>query len=146
MIPLRLSALVVLLANAAGGADAQGTLVVEVSGFHSDRGQLLLRLYDPRGAAGFPVDGDKALRQHRQRIEGSRAIVRLEGVPFGALAIACVHDENGNGKLDTGLFGIPKEGVGASNGARGHRGPPEWKDARFDFRGDGQVVRVGIIY
>jgi uncharacterized protein (DUF2141 family) len=30
----------------------------------------------------------------------------------GKYAIAVIHDENCNGKLDTNMFGIPKEGYG----------------------------------
>jgi uncharacterized protein (DUF2141 family) len=33
----------------------------------------------------------------------------------GAYMISAVHDENDNGKLDKGLFGMPKEGYGVSN-------------------------------
>lgn len=33
----------------------------------------------------------------------------LDALPFGSYAIGCVHDENGNGKLDTNLLGIPRE-------------------------------------
>jgi len=39
----------------------------------------------------------------------------LAGIPPGTYAIACYHDENDNGKLDTNFLGIPKEGTGASN-------------------------------
>ena len=40
---------------------------------------------------------------------------------MGTYAVACFHDANKNGKLDTGIFGIPQEGVCASNG--GHLAP-----------------------
>jgi uncharacterized protein (DUF2141 family) len=36
-------------------------------------------------------------------------------VPPGAYMISAVHDENDDGKLDKGLFGMPKEGYGVSN-------------------------------
>jgi uncharacterized protein (DUF2141 family) len=35
--------------------------------------------------------------------------VTLDALPFSSYAIGCVHDENGNGKLDTNLLGIPRE-------------------------------------
>ena len=131
-------ALALVAAAPVGGAEAAvGRLVVEVSGLRSDRGQVMLRLYDRE--AGFPTDGSKALRQMRQRIEGGHATIVLEGLPFGTYAIGCIHDENGNGKLDTNFLGIPREGVCASNDARGRRGPPSWKDARFDFHSDATI-------
>jgi uncharacterized protein (DUF2141 family) len=36
-------------------------------------------------------------------------------IPYGEYAIATYQDENNNGILDTGWFGIPKEPVGMSN-------------------------------
>jgi uncharacterized protein (DUF2141 family) len=137
-------ALAFLVLPVSGGAAAPARLVVEVSGFHSDNGQLLLRLYG--GEAGFPTDGSRALRQVAQPIKGGRAVVELADLPFGSYAVGCIHDENGNGKLDTNLLGIPREGVCASNDAQGHRGPPQWKDARFDFTADGARLQIHVRY
>lgn len=36
-------------------------------------------------------------------------------LPPGDYAVAAIHDENGNAKLDRNLFGIPKEGFGFAN-------------------------------
>jgi uncharacterized protein (DUF2141 family) len=127
-----------------GAAAAPPKLVVEVTGFRNDNGQLLLRLYGSE--AGFPTDGRRALRQLAEPIKGGRAVVDLSGLPFGSYAIGCVHDENGNGKLDTNLLGIPKEGVCASNDARGRRGPPRWSDARFDFKADATGLKIHVHY
>jgi uncharacterized protein (DUF2141 family) len=138
------------VAGTAGGWQAlaapgqPGKLVVEVSGFRNDNGRLLLRLY--AGAPGFPTDGSKAIRQASQPIKGGRAVVELEGLPAGSYAIGCVHDENGNGSLDTNWLGIPKEGVCASNDARGRRGPPKWDDARFELTAAGATQQIHVRY
>jgi uncharacterized protein (DUF2141 family) len=146
-VALGLLALALLPAGESSAATpAAGKLIVEVNGFRNGDGQLMLRLYDPKGEPGFPTDGAQALRQVSQRISDGRAIVELGDLPFGSYAIGCIHDENGNNKLDTRLFGIPKEGVGASNDARGHRGPPKWKDARFDFKTDGATIKIHMMY
>src|SRR5215475_1533494 len=134
----------VFASQSPASAGEAGKLVVEVSGFRSDAGRLLLRLY--AGASGFPNDGAKAVRQTTQVIKDGRAVVELDGLPFGSYAIGCVHDENGNGKLDTNLIGMPKEGVCASNDARGKRGPPKWEDARFDFRASGTMLTIHVRY
>lgn len=50
-------------------------------------------------------------------------IVRQEiNIPVGECVINVYQDINNNGRLDTGLFGIPKEPVGISNWNGG--GPP----------------------
>jgi uncharacterized protein (DUF2141 family) len=134
----------IALALSASGAPPPAKLVVEVTGFHSDDGQLLLRLYATE--AGFPTDGSRAIRQVAQPITGHRAVVELADLPLGTYAIGCVHDENGNGKLDTNLLGIPREGVCASNDARGHRGPPRWSEARFELKANGTPLQIHVRY
>ncbi len=34
---------------------------------------------------------------------------RIHDLPYGRYAISTYHDENDNGELDSGLFGIPTE-------------------------------------
>jgi uncharacterized protein (DUF2141 family) len=48
--------------------------------------------------------------------------------------------------MDTGLFGIPTEGVVASNHAKGFMGPPSFKDAKFSFAGAGTQLRLRMGY
>jgi uncharacterized protein (DUF2141 family) len=62
-------------------------------------------------------------------------IVTITGLPPGRYAAQGFHDENGNGKVDRGLFGIPKEGVGFSNDAPIRLAPPKLSEALFDFAG-----------
>jgi len=49
-------------------------------------------------------------------------------------------DENGNGKLDTGAFGIPVEKFGFSNDAEGVMGPPSYEKCGFTFSEDTTLV------
>ena len=69
---------------------------------------------------------------------------RIDDLPFGRYAISAYHDENGNGELDTGLFGIPSEDYGFSNNARGGFGPPDFADAAFDFTESGQALEIWL--
>jgi uncharacterized protein (DUF2141 family) len=59
------------------------------------------------------------------------AELKFNDLPSGGYAIALIHDENGNGKLDT-LFGIPKEGFGFSRNPVIRFGAPRFSAARFD--------------
>jgi uncharacterized protein (DUF2141 family) len=67
-------------------------------------------------------------------------------VPPGTYAVACFHDENGNGVLDAGVFGIPKEGVVASNHAKGFLGPPSCEAARFVIGTEATQLTLRIAY
>jgi uncharacterized protein (DUF2141 family) len=59
----------------------------------------------------------------------------FDPIPAGTYAVACFHDENKNGKCDTGLFGIPTEGTVVSNHAKGFMGPPSFDKAKFYLAG-----------
>jgi len=62
----------------------------------------------------------------------------VSNVPQGQYAIQLFHDENGNRKVDRGLFGIPKEGIGFSNNYRVRTRPPRFNEAGF-MVGSGEV-------
>jgi uncharacterized protein (DUF2141 family) len=59
-------------------------------------------------------------------------VVKVENVPPGRYAAQAFHDRNGNGKVDRGLFGIPKEAVGFSNDAPTPMRAPHFEDAAFE--------------
>jgi uncharacterized protein (DUF2141 family) len=72
--------------------------------------------------------------------------VTVNNLPPGHYAAQVFHDENRNKKVDRALFGIPKEGVGFSNDARISLGPPKWADAKFDFGGQPQTIKLKMRY
>jgi uncharacterized protein (DUF2141 family) len=121
-----------------------GTLTVTISNFRNNQGQVSVALYDKE--EGFPKSPDKALKIVTAPISCKKSIVVFESLPPGEYAISVFHDENKNGKMDSNFFGIPKEGVGASNDARGHLGPPHYKDAKFNFSGNTQSIIINLVY
>ena len=102
---------------------------VVITGLKNNHGQVLISLYDH--AKPFPTDATKALNSMIVPIDKKVAQAKFKAIPKGIYAIAVVHDENGNGELDTNFFGIPQEGVGVSNNAHGYMGPPSFQDASF---------------
>lgn len=72
-----------------------------------------------------------AVREGASPIEDGVSVVNLSQLPYGQYAISVYHDRNANGKLDTGLFGIPKEPLGTSNDVKIRFGPPKYDDAAF---------------
>ena len=106
-----------------------GTITVTITGLDSDEGQLMVALYN--SSDSWLKEG---IRGGQTVISDGTASVTFENVPFGTYAISSFHDENSNDKLDTGLFGIPKEPYASSRGAKGVFGPPKWKDAQFELK------------
>ncbi len=58
-------------------------------------------------------------------------VVTFKALPDGEYAIAFFQDLNDNGKLDTGLLGIPTEPIGISNYDHKAKTPPTFKKAMF---------------
>ncbi len=126
-------------------APAQQSLIhVEISGFRSDKGQVLCALFS--SADDFPKTADKAVAQARSAITGRHAVCEFHGMASGTYAVSVFHDENSNGKLDANTLGMPIEGVGASNDAKGHFGPPKFAAAAFRFPGGRMDLTVTINY
>jgi uncharacterized protein (DUF2141 family) len=107
-------------------------LTITVKGVRNADGAIFLAVYDS-GKSFMKVPQAKTTRRLNAG-KGDLKIV-IHDLPAGKYAIAGYHDENGNGKLDTNALGIPEEGYGFSNDARGTFGPPKFSEAVFDFDG-----------
>ena len=71
--------------------------------------------------------------------EGKARFVFTDLAP-GRYALRVFADENGNGKLDTNLVGMPIERYGFSNDAKGNRGAPDFEAAALRIDADAQAV------
>ncbi|WP_158583386.1 DUF2141 domain-containing protein [Salinisphaera sp. Q1T1-3] len=78
--------------------------------------------------------------------ENGVATVVLRDVPPGVYAVQAYDDVNGNDKLDTNWIGWPKEGMGFSNDAKMHHGPPSYDDAAIRLSEPGGTIRFGMRY
>lgn len=77
------------------------------------------------------------------KIRDTKARCDFIDIPPGTYALAVIHDENMNGKLDTKWTGVPKEGYGFSNDAMGFLSAPSFSAASFEY--DGQTLDLTII-
>ena len=139
-----LSAAIALTAHAA--EPATGALSVNIYGLQSNGGKVGCWLYDAAHAKGYPTDATAARALHWGAIADHNATLSFADLPAGTYALACFHDENGNGKLDTNWIGIPKEGMVASNNAKGRMGPPKFDDAKFAFAAPGMELKLKVKY
>lgn len=118
--------------SATAPADLPQPLSLSIEGLRSNDGLLLICLSSK--PAYFP-DCSSDPERRRYIVPVARAEpVRLGPVPPGGYAIALIHDENGNRKLDS-FAGIPREGIGFSRNPRLRFGPPKFEAARFVIGG-----------
>jgi uncharacterized protein (DUF2141 family) len=70
----------------------------------------------------------------------AKVLLVYRDLPAGAYALSVFHDENGNGKLDANVAGIPLERYGFSRDAHGRMGPPSFADAVIDLQADTAIT------
>ena len=58
--------------------------------------------------------------------------------------VQAYHDEDGNGRLRKGLFGIPTEAIGFSRDARVRLGAPSFEDAAIDMFEPATATRLRL--
>ncbi len=75
--------------------------------------------------------------------KNSVAVVFKNLIP-GTYAIAAFFDENDNGKMDTNLFGIPKEKYGFSNNARPAMRAATFKEASFAVTNKDNTILIKL--
>jgi uncharacterized protein (DUF2141 family) len=128
----------------AADAPAPAPFTLKLTGLRSQRGRVGCALYaSPRG---FPADIGSAVQRRWCRVEGLQSTCRFDPIVRGTYATACFHDENANGRLDRGLFGLPKEGTIVSNYATRTFGLPRWNDAKFAFSGRPTEIALKMSY
>ncbi len=120
---------------------SQGTLEVEVANLSSTNGFVYLQLFDEEDQFL-----KKSIRQEKiGPINAQTVVFTIPDLPFGTYALSVMHDENENGVMDKGTFGIPQEGYAFSNNAKGMFGPPSYEDSSFSFQGDVRL-KISIIH
>lgn len=98
-------------------------LEVEITQIRSRDGQLLVAVH--ASAEGW--DGKIAPTAVRRLTpSGDSAVLHFEGLAPGSYAVQVMHDQNGNGRLDSNFLGRPIEGYGYSNN------PQVMRKATFD--------------
>jgi uncharacterized protein (DUF2141 family) len=122
--------------DAAPSAPTRGAIEFVVHLSKSKAGQVRCALYHESSTwlSEQPHQGASAT------IEDGQARCRFRNVAPGRYGIAAYHDEDGDERLDTNVFGIPKEATCFSRDARRAFGPPKFEDASFHH--DGSATRL----
>jgi uncharacterized protein (DUF2141 family) len=120
--------------NAETGADTID-VIVRVVGADPVTGTLEISLFN---------SADTFLKQPYLQTSGAvnedgTHMARFGKVPPGEYAVVVVHDENGNGKLDTGFLGFGGESYAYSNDAHPLFGRPSFDEAKFAVDADTRI-------
>jgi uncharacterized protein (DUF2141 family) len=142
MRAITLSALVISIGGVAL-AQAPGDISVVVSGVRNDTGLVRCGLYNSPN--GFREPG-KEFKGAEAKISGGKATCLFNAVPPGTYAVAVFHAEHGETKLETGMFGKPKQGYGFTRDATGTMGPPSFTAAAYAYPGGNSSWPINLQY
>ncbi|NNE92804.1 MAG: DUF2141 domain-containing protein [Verrucomicrobiales bacterium] len=109
-------------------------LTVTVENITTSKGTILVGVFD--NAKDFRKNALPESTKEAVTKTGSIVSV-IEGLEPGTYAVVVFHDLNGNGKVDTGAFGVPTEPVAFSNDPVIKLGPPRFKACTFDLPENG---------
>lgn len=123
-------------------AQSAGELRFTVTGLRSVAGMVRCALFD--NPADFPRG--REIAESIVPIAAGQAVCLFRGLRQGRYAIAFMHDENGNGRMDFNLLVIPTEGFGFSNNARALFAPPGFAEAAFSYEGGAVQLSATIRY
>jgi uncharacterized protein (DUF2141 family) len=101
---------------------------IAVSNLRNERGMVQACL--TAVAQHFPDCSHDPAARHQSVNARNGMVLEFADVPPGTYAIALMHDENSNGRVDRVLM-VPREGFGFSRDAPVRMGPPSFDAAAF---------------
>lgn len=113
------------------------TITIKVENIANNDGSILLAFYD--NEEDFLK---KAIIKRKLEIKDGFAEVKVNNLNYGEYAIAVIHDENDNGKLDFHFYGPPSEKTGTSNNVKTLILPPSWDDAKFQLNTTNKTIII----
>lgn len=114
---------------------------VKITGIRSAKGNIILNVFKDNETYN-KEQPYKKLTFDKKAISNGTLLINLTLEP-GMYGITLLDDENGNGKIDKNLIGIPKEGFGFSNFFMEKLKKPTFDDFKVDLATPAKVdIRV----
>jgi len=118
---------------------------VTIQNIKDSTGTVACALFE--SSTGFPSEFlHSATNVMIIKIRKAQARCDFEDIPPGTYAMVVIHDSNMNGKLDANWAGVPTEGYGFSNNAKGLIGAPSFSAASFTYDGNTVDMTMSLRY
>lgn len=128
-------------AESAKSEGARSTLEVVFENIKKPRGDVRLAMFS--NSEGYSGKGSP-VRAAVVSVASDTVTATFEGLEPGTYAIRAFHDVDGDGKMDTNLFGMPTEPFAFSNNAKARGGPAAWDEASFKVVSGANRIRISI--
>jgi uncharacterized protein (DUF2141 family) len=119
-------------------------VIIELTNLRSTNGKILASIYDEPET--FPKTRNMMKQKILDGIPGEKMIIQFDHLSPGTYAIAVMHDENGDEKMNFNLLGFPKEGYCFSNNVRPHFRKPTWEEAKFELDSKQKHIQISMKY
>lgn len=114
-------------------------ITIKVQNIKNNNGYIKLALFNE--SDNFPSDYKYAILSASKIITDiNNFSYTFESMEKGEYAVAVFLDHNSNGKLDTGIFGIPLEQYGFSNNPKINFKAPTFKESSFILNSDKEII------
>ncbi|MCH4563609.1 DUF2141 domain-containing protein [Halomonas sp. EGI 63088] len=118
---------------------------VNILDIRNSTGTVACALFE--SPVGFPTEFLRsATNVMIMKIQDTQARCDFLDIPPGTYAMAVIHDENMDGKLDVNWLGVPKEGYGFSNDAKASMSAPSFNAASFRYDGQNLDMTISLNY
>lgn len=121
---------------------AQNTVPISLQNIKGNSGTMQIAVYDK--TESFPKVGG-TFRLIQFKIADGLSNYSIKDLPNGEYAIAIHHDENSDGKMNTNMLGIPKEGYAFSKNFKPKFSAPKFSDCAIQVNGDKKLT-IEMIY
>lgn len=94
---------------------------------------------------GFP-NAELPFKGYTLKPDGKNvASISIEDLAHGEYAIAIYQDKNNDNKLNTGMFGIPKEPYAFSNNFKPKFSAPKYEDCKFIYSQEKNELTIALL-
>lgn len=121
-------------------------LTVRATGVRNAKGKVMFAIYDNQKTWAASEKDGKPLREVGTTIKGGEAVGVFDDLPPGIYAVQLHHHEDADGKFDTNMLEIPKEGYGMSNNPNIGMSMPKFDACKFEVRGGEQTINIKMKY
>lgn len=136
---------ILILSSVLTAQDQKGSIKLEIEGFESDDGMARILVFSSDQKDAFPSNQGKAMFKKIVPIMDKKVTYEVIGLPYGDYAISVHHDANNDGKVNTNWIGIPNEGLGSSNDAKGFMGPPSFNKAKVTLDKSQITCKINMV-
>lgn len=125
-------------------AQEKKTLKITFTALKDTKSSILIGVY--RKQDGFPGGEKDAFKGYTFKPEGKTTIVfSVPDLEYGEYAIAIYQDKNSDNKLNTGMFGIPKEPYAFSNNFKPKFSGPKYDDCKFTYSAEKNEISIAML-